>query len=522
TSPEKQLEKINSLASVQGYQIDKKHVWRFAESGASRDRIGFKEALGAGGKGEISRVYVFNIDRLGRDLLEMLLFLRQLDEIGVDCWGAEKQQKLRDDDFILQIEGAVASKERLEIIKRTRDGLIRAIKDGKYSGGIITYGYCLNPHTKKLEIEKNEAEVVRQIFEWCVEERLSCIKISERLNALDIPTRYWKDGRMVHQKGKRTPEKTAGIWRAGRIRNMLRNPTYIGKWEWGKRSNKRKPSERIAGFSPALVSEEIFYRADEVLRSNQLWVPSQNRRKYLLRGLIRCGICGRTFCGSYSRVGPTRSKEKIYYRCNGSTQWKKLGIPKCRSLSLDGKSIEEVVWNDIKNFCKSPEVAIEQLREQRKPISEKYDDRISDIKNKLNELDRQEVNLIRIAAQSDEVNIDNLDKLLSEIHNSQESLIEYNITIELDRLMNSTLENELLNVAERLSKLGERIDQSSYEEKRRAVVELVKDIQAVPEIINGNQIPIVTITYRFNEPCPQELIPLPAVIQDCTPGRAAI
>jgi site-specific DNA recombinase len=251
-----------------------------------------------------------------------------------------------------------------------------------------------------------------------------------------------------------------------------------------------------------------------------LWLPSQNRRQYLLKGLVRCGLCGRAYCDSYSRVGPSRSREKIYYRCNGSTQWKKLGIPKCHSISLDGKAIEEVVWNDIKNFCKSPDVAIEQLREQRKPISEKHDDIISEIENKLNELDRQEVNLIKIAAQSEKVNIDNLDKLLGGIRNSQNSLLEYKKKIEEDRIKNRTLEKELRNVAERLSKLGERIDQSSYEEKRRAVVELVKDIQTIPEIIDDNQIPIVTITYRFNEPCPQELIPIPAVIQDCTPGRA--
>jgi hypothetical protein len=52
------------------------------------------------------------------------------------------------------------------------------------------------------------------------------------------------------------------------------------------------------------------------------------------------------------------------------------------------------------------------------------------------------------------------------------------------------------------------------------VVELVKDIQTVPEFIDGNQIPIVTITYRFSEPCPQELLPIPAVTQDYTPGGA--
>ena len=75
-------------------------------------RCGFRKALRAAELGEINRVYVFNIDRLGRSLLEMLLFLRDLDDLGIDCWSAERQQQLRGDDFIFQIEGAVASKER--------------------------------------------------------------------------------------------------------------------------------------------------------------------------------------------------------------------------------------------------------------------------------------------------------------------------------------------------------------------------------------------------------------------------
>lgn len=85
TSPEKQIERILALADVHGYEIDQKHIWQLAESGGSRERVSFAEALKAGVNGEIKRVYVFSIDRLGRNLLEMLLFLRQLDDLGIDC-----------------------------------------------------------------------------------------------------------------------------------------------------------------------------------------------------------------------------------------------------------------------------------------------------------------------------------------------------------------------------------------------------------------------------------------------------
>ena len=61
---------------------------------------------------------------------------------------------------------------------------------------------------------------------------------------------------------------------------------------------------------------------------------------------------------------------------------------------------------------------------------------------------------------------------------------------------------------------------ATFEEKRRAVEELVKDIKVIPKTVNKKRVPIVTITYRFNEPCSQDLLPIPALIQDYTPGRA--
>ncbi len=523
TSPEKQLERILYLASEQGYSVDEKHIWKLAESGASRDRAGFQEALRAGANHQISRIYVFNIDRLGRDLLEMLLFLRQLDELDIECWGAERAELLRGDDFLFQIQGAVASKERQEIIRRTQDGVRRAINAGKYSGGIIAYGYRVSSATKKLEIHEEEAKVVRRIFDWCIHERISCRQIADRLNALGVSTHYARDGRVVHSKGKRDAEKTAGIWRAGRIRNILRNPAYMGQWQWGKRSKKTTHRERISGYCPPLVPESVFRQAGQILQGNQLFAPENQRRNYLLRGVINCGGCGRAYCGSYSRVGSTRSREKTYYRCNGHTQWKKLGIPKCESQSLDAEDIEAVVWNDIKAFCKNPEIALGQLRAQRKPLDDSIDDRIREVARQITELKRQELNLLRIAAESHEVDLAALDTVLGDNRRSQEALRLFRNQLEVEKARANTLEDELIEVAERLAKLGERIDQATFDERRRAVVELVKEIQVVPDVVDGKRVSLVTITYRFNDPDTMTApTPLdPAVIQDCMPARAA-
>lgn len=45
----------------------------------------------------------------------------------------------------------------------------------------------------------------------------------------------------------------------------------------------------------------------------------------------------------------------------------------------------------------------------------------------------------------------------------------------------------------------------------------MKEIQVQPQLIDGSTVPVVTITYRFNEPC-QDITPPPsAMIIDHTP-----
>ena len=128
TSPDKQLDTIQALADEQGCIIDPGNIWKIAESGNLIDREGFNNALDAVAAGKVSRVYVFNVDRLGRNSLEMMMFLRDMENLGIECWASESRKVLKWDDFLFQIEAAVASKERQEIIKRTSDGMERAVK----------------------------------------------------------------------------------------------------------------------------------------------------------------------------------------------------------------------------------------------------------------------------------------------------------------------------------------------------------------------------------------------------------
>jgi hypothetical protein len=64
------------------------------------------------------------------------------------------------------------------------------------------------------------------------------------------------------------------------------------------------------------------------------------------------------------------------------------------------------------------------------------------------------------------------------------------------------LEKELFGIAERLSSLQSQIQNATFDDKRRAISELVKGIQVSTETIHGEKTAFIEVTYRFEEPLP--------------------
>ena len=118
--------------------------------------------------------------------------------------------------MLLQMQGVFAEYERALIKERTRRGRLFAARQGRVNWSHAPYGYRLILKTEsapqKLVIDETEAEVARQIFRWCVEERMTCYAIEKRLRQMGVPTR----------KGN------AFGWRQSTVGNILRNTSYKG------------------------------------------------------------------------------------------------------------------------------------------------------------------------------------------------------------------------------------------------------------------------------------------------------
>jgi site-specific DNA recombinase len=252
------------------------------------------------------------------------------------------------------------------IRERSVAGTNRVAETGAWLGGIVPYGYRKVGQRREARLviseemipglSMSEAEVIREVFRLAGMERKSCRCIAKRLQDLGIPYAYARDG--LAELGRRK-QRTSGMWWAGRVRGLLINKTCMGIHEFGKRAVKTR--QVIVRTVPAIVTEALWHKAQQTLHSNLLFSQRNAKNQYLLRGLIKCGSCGRTYVG----IAATRpdGRREFYYRCNGAHSASVLGGERrCRSKSVRGKELESQVWSDVEAFLRNPEPVLETLR----------------------------------------------------------------------------------------------------------------------------------------------------------------
>ncbi|MET8854007.1 recombinase family protein [Amycolatopsis sp. NPDC004625] len=132
----------------------------------------------------------------------------------------------------------------------------------------------------------------------------------------------------------RNRHRTGIAWAKGAVAVILTNPRYTGRQVW----NKQRKDEVLIDvedvglghetklrwntrdkwiFSEQIVREPIidvatFQRAQEIAAAKGVGRKTRERNRtqhrYVLRGLLHCGICGRRMQGQ-------KSREQLFYRC---------------------------------------------------------------------------------------------------------------------------------------------------------------------------------------------------------------
>ena len=323
--------------------------------------------------GKFKQVLVYKIDRLGRDPRDILNTAHQLDRLGVAVKSLTEEFDMSSPSgrFMFNVFAASAGFARDTQIERSIVGTNYWAREGVWLGGIVPYGYRVEGKKKNArlvvsearspDLTRSEADAIRLVYRLLAEDGWSCIRTAEHLNALGIPPSYSKDSRQVVKSGPDGKRKvsTAGIWRPGRIRNLVVNTVYKGQHLYGRRSKKVR--ELIAMEVPSIVDSDTWDKAQATLRRNMIFSQRNAKRQHLLRGLAKCGACGLNYHGvAFTRPSGARY---AYYVCGGMTPFRGRLQGRCPSKAISGEALEQAIWTDILGSLNDPGPVLAQLTE---------------------------------------------------------------------------------------------------------------------------------------------------------------
>ena len=436
--------------------------------------------------GRFSQVWVVRADRLGRDAFELLRIWRVFESIGISLRATDENI---DDPFYFDIHAVIAANERRKFLERSAEGMNRAAKEGRYTGGIVPLGYTasgdrgarrLVPDDSPMWEHLSAADVVRRIYHHLASDGWTCPHIASEFNSLGIPTSYRRDGRGV--RGRRTQ----GLWRSGHIRNLIVNPVYRGILQYGRRSTKPNGREVISASVPPLVSEDVWNAALSTLKRNRA-MPRNSCHAYLLRSLIRCAVCGLSFCGTWTR-GPR-------YRCNGSMAHRGPLQGKCIGASIKGEHLEDVVWSDVSRFLSDPSDLVDELLAESndiesRAVAEAERASLIDARDAAQDRRTRAIDLYTRAKLSD----DEFDAIAADVEQELKTLD--------DRLAGLEPADDPLDdavSADTLAEIRERLAEDISDAERREIVQLLVRRITVHTTLpdRGRKQVRVVIDYRF-------------------------
>jgi site-specific DNA recombinase len=288
-SPEVQRKKVTEWARLHDVEIVR--WWEeLDQSGAKRERPMFQEALARCERGETGGIIVARLDRFARSAVDALESIRRLNEAGARLVSVEDNfdGSTPMGRFAIGILTLIAELELERIKANWQTAVSEAVGRGVHISARPPTGYRRDA-TARLVREEPAASVVAEAF------RRRAVGAS--IEELAV---------FLEEQGVFPPSGNQNWSRMG-VRNLLRNPVYLGQARSGK-----------------IVKED----AHEAIVTRAEWDAAQHTRtllrpaaqslssQALLGGLIRCAGCGHTLKISGSLDKKTNTRYPTYY-CTG-------------------------------------------------------------------------------------------------------------------------------------------------------------------------------------------------------------
>lgn len=358
--------------------------------------------------------------------------------------------------------------EYLEYTKKLlRRGREQSVKSGNYVCSRPVYGYdkILVMDGKRkcptLAINEEQANIVRSIFEWYVNENIGTQIIADRLNNLNLSS----------PRGSK--------WSPDSIRTIVENPIYIGKVRWNTRKEvhvvrdgeiiKTRPLNEaddfilVDGKHEAIISEELFNAALEKRgRTHRACANKELRNP--LASLLYCE-CGRAMSYRHSTRGNYQYREPRLV-CNGQKY--------CNNGSCSVEEvmpfIVEVLRKRIADFEVEVKGKNDELLRTQERFLEGLEKKLSDIESReialwesqLDASTRMPPNVVRILTAKIEKEREETENAIKKAREEMVKPIDYEKqTLTFQQALDALLDDEI-SVAEKNFYLKKCINRITY------------------------------------------------------------
>lgn len=294
-----------------------------AISGKTDKRPSFQRMMKDAEKGKFKYVIAWKSNRIGRNMLEAMMNEAKLQSYGVRVLYVEES-------FDDTAAGRFALRSMMNVNQFYSENMAEDIKRAMYdnannckvTNGNLPFGYKADENLKYV-LDEPKDKIVREIYA-----RVACgeafIDIANSLNARGIKT------------------STGAEWGRSSFHSILKNERYRGIYIYG--------DVRIENGVPRIVSDELFFKVQEVLKTKR---NAQGRHRvfgdYLLTGKLFCGHCNGPMTG-YSGTSKTGILHH-YYVC----QTRRVEHT-CKKENVRRDDIEMTVAQAIKDYVLQPDI----------------------------------------------------------------------------------------------------------------------------------------------------------------------
>lgn len=355
----------------------------YADEGISgtkiKNRKEFLRMMSDAEHGLFDMVVVKDISRFARNTVDLLQNVRKLKSLGIETqFLTANMTSMGNSEFVLTIFGALAQEESANTSKRVKFGKKVNAEKGRVPNIVYGYDKTIGDYFN-LEINKLEAEVIGQIYQWYLQEGYGAAKIANMLN----------------ERGLKT--KRNCNWSQNAVCRILTNELYTGKIINGKQevedflTGKRKAKDETEWMvvdRPDLKIVELadFEKAQEILHGRHASFNMNRERqsnKHLFSTLIRCKECG----WSFRRTVRTYKNTYVRWVCSGHNG---KGADSCpNAVTVDEDELINVLKEYFNQILSQKKKVVQYVVEEFQRIYKAKDENLEyekELKSQLNKL----------------------------------------------------------------------------------------------------------------------------------------